>query len=160
MVVEEAAGVEEVDAEVFDLLGDGAEDGFGVAAFEGEENAGGFEVGVQAFEETARSDLSGHEGVAGAVVFERVEHLAELADLDDAAFGGGEGVDEVGAGFLVEGDQAEGDAGAADGLRDEDRVDALAGDEGDGAGGVEVGREEGGEHGHGGNDQCPMTNDQ
>jgi hypothetical protein len=146
VLVDKTAGVEQVDAEFFDFVGDGAEDGFGVAAFEGHEDAGGLEVGVKALEEAARGDLAGHECVAGVEVLERGEHFTQLADFDDAALGGGDGVDEVGAGFLLHGDEAEGDAGAADGLGDEHRINALAGDERDGALWIKVGRKECGQH--------------
>ena len=69
-----------------------------------------------------------------------------MADEDFAALGGGEGGKEFGRGFLGEGDEAEGKAGAANGGGDELGVKPLAGDKRDRAGAVVVGREVGAEH--------------
>jgi hypothetical protein len=75
LIVEEGAGVEQRNAERLDLLGDGAEDGFGVAAFQREENLGGLEVGMKSLEQSPRCDLAGHQGVARVELPERLEHF-------------------------------------------------------------------------------------
>lgn len=140
LVVKKGAGVEERDADTGDFLGDGAKNGFGVAALERGEDADGFQVGVKAAEKLPRGNLTGHDGVGGTEIFEGAEHFSDLADENFALLVGGEGGDELGAGFFFECDQTQGDPGAADGVGDELRVDALAGDQGNGAGSVKIGR--------------------
>ena len=149
VLVDEGAGVEEVYADGLDLVGDGAEDGLGVATLEGGEDGERLEVRVQAGKEATRRDLAGHDGVAGVEAFERFEQGADLADFDQGAVGFGEGVLELGCGLALHGDEAQGHAGGAGLLGDECGVAALAGDEGDGAAGIKIRRQVGGEFGHG-----------
>ena len=140
LVVKEGAGVEQRDADTRDFLGDGAKNGFGVAALERGEDADGFKVGVKAVEKLPRRNLAGHDGVGGTEIFEGAEHFPDLADENFALLVGSERGDELGGGFFFERDQTQGNPGAADGVRDKLRVDALAGDQGNGAGSVEIGR--------------------
>ena len=104
---------------------------------------------MEALEQAAGRDLTGHDRGAGAEVLECLEHLAELAHEERAAFGCGKGGDELGEGFLVKGDQAQGNPGPADGRGDEHRVEALAGDEYDGPARIVLGGEKRGRRGHG-----------
>ena len=106
MGVEKGAGIEERDAECLNLGSDGAENGLGVAAFEGEKNFGGLEVGMEALEEAAGGDLAGHERGAGAKIGQRPEHFSELADFEDAPVAFGKRSDEVGRGLALESDES------------------------------------------------------
>ncbi len=139
LVVEKTAGVEESDVDLGDLVGDGAEDGLGVATFEGGEDGDGFEVGVETVKETAGRNLAGHVGVAGVEAFEGLEHGADLADLEEDAVGFGEFGDQLGRGFLLHRHEAQGHTGGADGVGHESGIEALAGDEGDGFFRIETG---------------------
>ncbi len=125
--VKEGGGGEEFDAVFGKGIGDGAEEGFGVAFFElGEEKEGG-EVGAEV-EEIFRGELAGHDGVVATGFFGVGEELAELADAEPAEvidFGA-----EGGVGFVLEGGGEEaGDAGAAGGGGELERVASVAGDD-------------------------------
>ena len=95
---------------------------------------------MKAVEKLPRRNLAGHDGVGGTEIFEGAEHFPDLADENFALLVGSERGDELGGGFFFERDQTQGNPGAADGVRDKLRVDALAGDQGNGAGSVEIGR--------------------
>jgi hypothetical protein len=110
----------------------------------------GLEVGHQPVKELLGFHLPGHEGVAGTEFGEGLEHAAQLADQQDAAFAFREQGDELRAGFLLETDEPDRHPGTAGGLGDQHRVDALAGDQGQRTPRVKVGGKEGGEGGHAG----------
>jgi hypothetical protein len=66
-----------------------------------------------------------------------------LTDEQGAAVGGGKGVDEVWASFLVKRHQLQGNASGAGRRRDEDRINALSCDERNGSMAVKRGGQEG-----------------
>lgn len=145
--VHEGAGIEHGDADCFNFAGDGTEDGMGVAFAEFAEEGEGLEVGGEVAKEFAWGDLTDEEAVAGFEALEGFKEATDLADLDEGALVGGELVDQLLAGFAAEGDEACGDASAAEPLHGKPRIIALAGDHGDGGGGIKIRREETGREG-------------
>src|SRR5687767_1730624 len=104
---------------------------------------------MQAFEKTPRSDLSGHERVARFVLAQRIEHVTNLPDLDEALILSWKRGDQFKFRFLLERHQAKWHARGAHGGGDEHRINALARDERDRAARIEAGGQEGGKRGHG-----------
>ena len=136
--IEEGTGVQQEHADPVDLLGDGSKNGFGILLLETQEDGRGLEVGAQTMEQATRCDLAGHDGVADAELPEGLQHLSELAHMEDAALGLGETADEFRQGFVDESNQANRDAKPAEGLRGQDRVDPVPGDHRNRFGAVEI----------------------
>ena len=75
-----------------------------------------------------------------------LEHFAELADQQGAALVFRNRRDEIRAGLFGKRDQAQGNPGAAHGLRHQQGIKALTGDQHQRAGRIEIGGEKRGEH--------------
>ncbi len=102
LVAEEGARVEERDAVLGALVGDGAEDGLGVADFEPGGDGDHAEVEAEIFIEVCRRDAASHDGAGDVAFGEDVDEFVELADADPLDFVGGLG--DIGVGLAFEGD--------------------------------------------------------
>ena len=125
--IEEGGGGEEFDAVFGKGVGDGAEEGFGVAFFQlGEKEEGG-EVGAEV-EEIFRRELARHDGVAGAGFFGVGDKFAELSDPEPAQV-----IDQSGkgrVGFILErGGTKPSHTATARGLGELERVASVPGDD-------------------------------
>ena len=88
-IAEEWPGIKQRDTILAEFVGDGAENGFGIANFKPGSHGDHPQIEAEIFEKVCRRDAAGHDGAFDAAFGEHFAELVKLAEFDPFNFIGG-----------------------------------------------------------------------